>query len=220
MKSLFILTLVLFCTVVHGQSIKWDQKTLEPVGVQMSIEKLDGKDVVRVTPDPAAVQADGPTHVRIKGIDFRNGTIEVKLLSRLLKNAPEAARGFIGVSFRAAADNKKFECFYIRPTNGRAEDQVRRNHSTQYISYPDFIFDRLRKESPEKYESYADMGLNEWITVRIEVKDLQAKLFINDSKQPVLLVNDLKLGDVSGGVGLYVGNGTEGYFSDMKIKIN
>jgi len=97
--------------------------------------------------------------------------------------------------------------------------QVRRNHSIQYFSFPDYKFDRLRKESLEKYESYADMGLNEWIKLKIEVKGKQAKLFINDNKQPSLIVNDLKLGDnSSGAVGLYVDNGTEGYFMDLGIR--
>lgn len=53
-----------------------------------------------------------------------------------------APRGFVGVAFRvnldASKDAPKYECFYLRPTNGRADDQVRRNHSTQYISYPAF----------------------------------------------------------------------------------
>jgi hypothetical protein len=48
-----------------------------------------------------------------------------------------------------------FECFYLRPTNGRADDQVRRNHSVQYISFRGFPWYRL--ESPEKYESYTDL---------------------------------------------------------------
>jgi hypothetical protein len=99
------------------------------------------------------------------------------------------------------------------------EDQVRRNHSIQYFSYPDFKFDRLRKEAPEKYESYADMGLNEWIKLRIEVSGNKARLFINDNKQPSLIVNDLKLGDKSPGtIGLWVETGTEGFFRDLKIQ--
>jgi hypothetical protein len=221
MKSITsAIILLLGCTTLIAQSVKWDQKTLEPVGVLMSIEKLDGKSVVKVSKDPSSQTANAPAYVRIKGVDFKNGTVEVKLLSRLSKNAGEGARGFIGVAFRIAEDNKKFECIYIRPTNGRAEDQVRRNHSVQYTSYPDFPFDRLRKEAPEKYESYADMGLNEWITLRIEVNGQQAKLYVNDSKQPVLLVNDLKLGESSGGIGLFVDNGTEGFFADLKVKSN
>ncbi len=62
------------------------------------------------------------------------------------------------------------------------------------------------------------MGLNEWITLRLEVKDAQAKLFVNESKEPVLIVNDLKHGaDALGKIGLWVDIGTEGYFSSLRI---
>jgi hypothetical protein len=74
-------------------------------------------------------------------------------LSRLLRNAPDFARGFIGVAFRINNSNAKYECIYLRPVNASVNDQVRRNHSIQYYSYPDYKFDRFRKESPEKYES-------------------------------------------------------------------
>jgi hypothetical protein len=161
---------------------------------------------------------DEPTFVRIKDFNFKNGSIEVKVLSRLLKNAPAFARGFIGVAFRIDDKNTKYESIYIRPANGRVDDQVRRNHSIQYYAYPDFKFDKLRQISPEKYESYSDMGLNEWITMRIEVKGKGAQLFLNNSKYPVLIVNDLKLGEnTEGGIGLWVEIGTEGYFRDLKI---
>ncbi|WP_212768253.1 hypothetical protein [Larkinella sp. C7] len=97
-------------------------------------------------------------------------------------------------------------------------DQVRRNHAIQYYSYPDHKFDRLRKEAPERYESYADMALNEWIALKIVVQDPEAKLYLNDAKQPALLVKDLKHGaGGSGGIGLWVDVGTEGYFTDLKI---
>ena len=71
------------------------------------------------------------------------------------------SRGFIVVAFRIGENNSKIEGIYIRPTNGRTDDQIRRNYSIQYFSFPDYKFDRLRKESPEKQETYADMGLNE-----------------------------------------------------------
>lgn len=203
---------------VLAQTIPLTKEKLEAVAVNMSIENLDKKLVVKVSKDPTMTDSDEPTYVKIKGIEFKDGTIEVSVLSKLLPTAPETARGFIGVAFRAAADNSKFECIYIRPTNGRANDQVRRNHSTQYFSYPDFKFDRLRKEAPERYESYADMGLNEWIKLKIIVKGTEAKLFLNDSKEPSLIVNDLKHGaNLSGAVAFYVDNGTEGYFADLKI---
>ena len=217
-----ILTLLLLTSInLYSQTIKFDESRFESNHVSVAIEKVMGKMALRVVKDSTVKEADEPTFARTKEIDFRNGTIEVSVLSRLLKNAPATARGFIGVAFRINDADSQFECIYIRPTNGRADDQVRRNHSIQYFSFPDYKFDRLRKESPEKYESYADMGLNEWIKLKIEVKGKQAKLFINENKQPSLIVNDLKHGEnSSGAVGLYVDNGTEGFFTDLKISKN
>ena len=214
--------LLIFCFIcsisLYAQNVKLDKNNLEAVRTSMSIEKLMGKEAVKVIQDSTVKKANEPTYARVKGIEFKNGTIEVNVLSRLLPNASEGARGFIGIAFRINDSNSKFECIYIRPTNGRAEDQVRRNHSIQYYSYPDYTFDRLRKEAPEKYESYSDMGLNEWIKLKIVVKDLQAKLFINDNKQPSLIVNDLKHGaNSSGTIAFWVDGGTEGYFTDLKI---
>jgi hypothetical protein len=220
-KRIFLLSgcFLIFLTGLFSQNIKLEKSRLEPINVSMSVERLNNKEVVKVIEDSVINKPDQPTYVRIKEIDFQNGTIEVKVLSRLLANAPGNARGFIGVAFRINSDNSKFESIYIRPTNGRADDQLRRNHSIQYFSYPAYDFQRLRNEASGQYESYADMGLNEWIKLRIVIKDAQAKLFLNDNKQPSLIVNDLKLGpNNKGGVGLFVDMGTEGYFSDLKIQ--
>jgi hypothetical protein len=185
------------------------------------MEKLMSKETVRVIKDSTVKNFDEPTFARLKGIEFKNGTIEVNVFSRLLPNAPELARGFIGIGFRINDNSSKFEGIYIRPTNGRADNQLRRNHSIQYFSFPDYQFARLRKEAPGEYESYADMGLNEWIKLKIVVKDAQARLFINDTKEPCLIVNDLKHGaNSSGEIGLWVDIGTEGFFSDLKVYKN
>jgi hypothetical protein len=191
---------------------------LDPVDTFVKIDQFEEKEVVRVTKDPKVQAVDEPTFAKLIGSDFKNGVIEVTVLSKLLENAPDFARGFIGVAFRIDESNSKFEGIYIRPTNGRADDQLRRNRSTQYFSYPDFKFDRLREEVPGKYESYADMGLNEWIKIRVEVRDEKAKLYLNETSQPVLVVNDLKHGmESSGGIGLWVDIGTDGYFTDLRI---
>ena len=217
-RYVFIIAGIILSMASYSQKIKLDSNRLEAVNVSMSIEKLMGKEVVKAIKDSSVKESNVPSFVRIKGTDFKNGTIEVKVLSRLLKNAPESARGFIGVAFHINDSNTKYESIYIRPTNARADDQVRRNHSIQYYSYPDYKFDRLRKESPERYESYADMEMNKWITLRIEVKEAQAKLFINKNEQPSLVVNDLKHGaNAPGAIALWVETGTEGFFSDLKI---
>jgi hypothetical protein len=219
MKNLGILLLTILMTKgTYAQLIKLVEGNLVANKVYMSNVKFQGKSVVKVVKDSTIKEADEPTFVRVKNIDFKDGIIEVNVLSRLLPTAAPTDRGFIGLAFRINDNNSKFECIYIRPTNGRADNQLRRNHSIQYFSFPDYKFQRLRKESPEMYESYADMGLNEWTKMKIIVKGNQAKLYLNNNKQPSLIVNDLKLGaDASGAIGFFVDVGTEGYFSDLKV---
>ncbi|MET0636934.1 MAG: hypothetical protein ABWZ25_12965 [Chitinophagaceae bacterium] len=217
---LFIIPLMTFsCIISYGQEIRFQGHSLEAVSVSVTKETIMGKESLRVIKDTSIQAVDEPTFARLTGINFHNGVIEVKVLSKLLANAPAYARAFIGVAFRIDDQNKKYESIYIRPLNARVDDQVRRNHSIQYYSYPDHKFDRLRRESPEKYESYADMEMNKWITLRIEVKDAGAMLFIGNNVQPSLVVTDLKMGNsASGSIGLWVDVGTEGYFTDLQIK--
>ena len=218
LKFLLTVFLALNILILKAQVIRFEKDKLKATNVSMSAEKLQGKEAIKVIKNPELKEVDQPTFVKIMGTNFRNGTIEVSVLSRLLPDAPELARGFIGVAFRINEDNSKFECIYIRPTNARADDQIRRNHSIQYFSFPDFPFMRTRKETPEKYESYTDMALNEWIKIKIKVNDAKAQLFINEAIQPCLIVNDLKHGaDSSGEIGLWVDVGTEGYFADLKF---
>ena len=132
--------------------------------------------------------------------------------------APPAARGFIGVAFRIADDLPAFEGIYLRPKNGRAGDQLRRNRACQYFSYPDYKFDHLRATAPGEYESYVDLVPGAWTKMRIEVAGETAKLFVHDGEQPCLVVSDLKHGpDAVGGIGLYIDSGTEGFFRNLKV---
>jgi hypothetical protein len=191
----------------------------------VSIKKaaFEGKDAFEVTlpresiQDPQKEVLTDRANLAWLPVDFHNGVIECDVAAVLDPAAPAYARGFIGLGFRI--DSKlHFEGIYLRPTNSRVEDQVRRNHSIQYFSLPDYDFARLRKESPEKYESYADMGLGEWIHMKIEVRQNTAKLYVNGAKHPSLVVNDLKLGaDQRGGVGFWLESGTVGYFGNLKI---
>ncbi len=216
--TLLLLCAFLGAALTSAQPQPLELSRLDANSVSVAAAKVKGHDVVRVEKDPRVKADDEPTFARVRGIAFSSGTIEVKVLSRLLSNAPAHARGFIGLAFRIDETNSKFEAIYIRPTNGRAQEQLRRNRSIQYFSFPDYKFDRTRRESPGVYESYADMGLDEWITLRIEVRGRQAKLFLNENPQPSLIVNDLKHGAAArGGVGLWVDVGTEGFFRDLKV---
>jgi len=185
-------------------------------GKNVSIAQITfkGRSAIQVIATPDAANAS--SYALVKDASFRDGTIEVDLAGQPAAGAAAAARGFIGIAFRIQADGR-YEYIYLRPTNGRADDQVRRNHSTQYSSNPDFDFARSRQEAPEKYESYVDLEAGAWTKYKIEVDGRKARLYVHGAEQPCLIVNDLKLEPQAGGVALWVGPGTEGYFTNLKI---
>src|SRR5215475_512016 len=195
---------------VNGQSP--DRLVARKVAIAQTSFK--GRNAVQVIADPTAGNAE--SYAVLKDVMFRDGVIEVDLAGQPAGGAAATARGFIGVAFRLHADGR-YEYIYLRPTNGRADDQVRRNHSTQYSSHPDFDFARSRREAPEKYESYVDLQPGVWTKYKIEVDGRKARLYVNGAEQPCLIVNDLRLEPAQGGVALWVGPGTEGYFSNLKI---
>jgi len=103
-------------------------------------------------------------------------------------------------------------------TNGRADDQLRRNHTTQYVSQPAFTWQRLREENPGVYESCVDIDPGAWTRIKIVVAGTKARLYVNGADQPCLIVNDLKLGETHGQVALWTGGNTEAYFSSLKVR--
>src|SRR5262245_15258449 len=182
--------------------------------VSIAQTNYKGRSSIKVTANPEA--ANGTSYALVKDASFLDGVIEVDLAGQPAPGAASSARGFIGIAFRIQGDGR-YEYIYLRPTNGRADDQIRRNHSTQYSSYPDFDFARSRQEAPEKYESYVDLEPGVWTKYKIEVEGRKARLYVHGAEQPCLIVNDLKLDPREGGVALWVGPGTEGYFSNLKI---
>ena len=187
---------------------------LAPRNVSLAQAQYEGRSAVRIVATPDEPNAS--SYAVVKDVTFRDGVIEVELAGRPAAGASTTARGFIGIAFRLQADGRH-EYIYLRPTNGRADDQVRRNHSTQYSSHPDFDFARSREEAPGKYESYVDLEPGAWTKYRIEVEGRKARLYVHGAAQPCLIVNDLRLEPLTGGVALWVGPGTEGYFSNLKI---
>ena len=188
---------------------------LAPRNVEAKPVPYRGHPALQVMDRPEATGED--KLVVVEGTHFENGTIEVRLAGQPRVGAGETARGFIGIAFRVGPEAEAFECFYLRPTNGRADDQLRRNHSTQYVSYPDHPWHRLREEAPGVYESYVDLVPGEWTDVRIEVAGSKARLYVHGAEQPALIVNDLKLPPRAGAIALWIGTGTEGYFADLKV---
>jgi hypothetical protein len=156
--------------------------------------------------------------VLVEGSSFHDGTIEVDVAGMPQASAPAPSRGFVGIAFRVPLDASIYDYVYIRPTNGRADDQERLNRTMQYASFPDNEWSKLRTGSPGTYKSYTDLIPGEWTHLKIEVNGVKMRLYVNGASQPMLLVNDLKFGDRSGAVALWIGVGTEAYFSNLRLK--
>lgn len=216
--SLLGVTLSIFAagSAPQAQTISLDAvDQLKLVNVKAERVTFKGRKALRVT--EAAGTGDQESLVILPKTDFQDGIIEVELAGEPGPGAAEGARGFVGMAFRVASDASRFECFYLRPTNGRAEDQLRRNHSAQYVSHPGFPWHLLRKEFPGKYETYVDLVAGEWTRVKIEVRGEKARLYVNGVEQPTLLVNDLKQGQSKGAIALWIGAGTVAHFANVRI---
>jgi len=149
--------------------------------------------------------------------DFQDGVIEADIA--LKATVPPGVRypGFVGIAFRVRPDASHYELFYLRPGNSDAGDQLMRNHAVQYVSAPDFGWYRLRREWPSVYESHAELAMETWTKVRIEVAGRTAKLYVNGSAKPSLVVDGLKGEDLHGAVGLWSFTDEEAYFSNVRI---
>jgi hypothetical protein len=194
---------------------------LTPIQVKTELTTWRGRTALRLLDEPGPARGDGaggsPMTI-LADSDFEDGTIEADFAAAPRAGAVETARGFAGIAFRMQPDRLHYECIYLRPTNGRAEDQLRRNHSVQYIASPDFPWERLRRDTPGVYESYTDLEPGAWTSMKIVVSGDHARLYVNGATQPCLIVNDLKLGKAHGKIALWIGPDTEAYFSRVVLR--
>ena len=227
MKKTFIIMLSLCAVATYGQKLTLGNQEFELKNVSGAITELDGEKDLKIERDLGAIPfdinrleatVDEPTYAKLADLDFENGIIEVKMLSRIQDPSPfQSAQGFIGAAFRISEDDSAFESIYLRPKVGRSDNQFSRNHTVQYFAYPDHKFERLRKEAPGRYETTAPVDINEWITMRIEVAGEKATLFINDAKYSTFVVDKMLGKTTHGAIGLWVDIGTIGYFKDLRV---
>jgi len=203
--------------VAGGRLLRLDLKDLTLVGARAESVVYQGQRAIHLQSRIGHEADDDSMLAIVAGSDFKNGTIELDVAGSPIPEVPNA-RGFIGVAFRVQAHPDSFECLYIRPTNARCDDQVRRNHSVQYTSAPAFSFRRLRAESPEAYEAYADMEVGKWTHLQIVVAGTRARLYVDHATQPALIVNDLKLGETHGAIALWSHTFTDGFFANLRVE--
>lgn len=192
------------------------------IPVHTSLENLmiDGGKVLRVIKAEKIYNFDENTYAKVKHVNLTNGVIELDMMSRLLVDAPDFARGFIGIAFRICEDDTSFESFYIRPTNSinATDDPIRQSHGCQYFSYPKYTFSYFREHGITEYEAPIHCELNQWIHLKAVINGETASFYLNHEEKPVLKVDKLLHGKgIHGGIGLFVDIGTEAFFKNIRV---
>jgi hypothetical protein len=148
----------------------------------------------------------------LEGIEFSDGTLKFDVRGKDVQQ-----QSFVGVAFHGV-DGTTYDAIYFRPFNFRTEDQARRIRAVQYISHPTYTWQKLRTEQPGSYEKPVSPvpDPNDWFHVRVVVASPKVSVFVNDAKEPTLVVNQLS-DRKKGLVGLWVGNNSGGDFANFSI---
>jgi hypothetical protein len=164
------------------------------------------KNGIRLSESPG----DGVAY--LEGIEFTDGTIELDIRGKDVQQ-----QSFLGVAFHGV-DGSTFDAVYFRPFNFKAEDPARRVRAVQYISHPTYTWNKLRTEHPGRYEQAVSPvpDPNGWFHARVLVASPKVSVFVNDAKEPSLVVNQLS-DRKKGLVGLWVGNTSGGDFANLTI---
>jgi hypothetical protein len=187
---------------------------MEAYNVELEATTYQGRKAVRIT---TLSNEDKASVAMLRGVDLQDGTIEVDLAVKILTPPGVRMPGFTGLMFRAKPDGSEYELFYLRPKNALADNQSMRNHAVQYCAEPGYGWYKLRREWPFVYESYAEIEPEKWTHVKIDVTGRVARIFLDGSTKPSLVVDGLKGANLHGAVGLWAYAGEESYFSNLRI---
>jgi hypothetical protein len=183
MKKLFILLALLISGNAFSQSIDLQKM-------------LANKDLLFNTANEVKPIQDGDKkgvtckdNIWLKNVDFSYGTIELDIRGR-----NEFLKSFPGIAFHASDTSRNYEVVYFRPFNFRHADPVRRTWSVQYMSLPEYGYDRLRKENTGQFESeiLPNPKPEDWIHARIVIKKDSIKVYVNGMDKPSLAVRTLQ----------------------------
>jgi len=212
-KSQILVLLTLFISGYHGIAQTYDLHHLLTKGGLELIDRkveavVDGqKKGISFTDNP---ESDG--YAIIKGLDFKEGTIEVDIKGKDLPG-----QNFVGIAFHDDG-NGNADIIYFRPFNFRSKEQIRRSHSVQYVSVPAHDWSTLREAFPGKYENEiaSPPDPNGWFHAKIVVKGKEVTVYVDNATEPCLKVTKLNERN-SGKLGLWVGFKTSGEFANLVV---
>jgi hypothetical protein len=183
-----------------------DGKSAQVFNRALTVATESGRTVVRLDARP------GDGGVRLEGIRLGEGVIDIDL-----KGKDVAQQSFLGIAFHVV-DWTTLDAVYFRPFNFRSAEPGRRSHSVQYVSHPAHTWQRLRTERPGQFERAIDPppDPNGWFHARIVLAAGRVEVYVDGAEKPSLAVEDLGAAK-SGGVALFVGNGSDGAFADLRV---
>jgi hypothetical protein len=151
--------------------------------------------------------------------DFTDGTIEADIGAELTGKGSPDDRGFAGLSFHIGQDFETHETVYLRMTNGRLNVPPplppRIDRAVQFVAHPDFHFEVSREAFPGRYEKGANIAIGRWHRLRLEVQGRHLRALVDGTE--VLAVDDLHYAGRRGPVGLFVGDGSRGFFTNLRV---
>ncbi len=202
-------SILLFCLGVSSQTITpdlLDKNKWRLLNRSSEVITKDGKKGIRLSEAPN----DGL--MILKDFEFSNGTIEFDVKG---KNVPQ--QSFVGVAFHCQ-DTNRYDAVYFRPFNFMNADTARRRRAVQYVSMPDYPWEKLRNDFPGKYENRLIPATDpdRWFHVKVVVAGKKITVCVENNAQPSLEVEKLT-GINKGGFALWVGNNSGAAFANLKI---
>lgn len=140
----------------------------------------------------------------LNDVDLENGIIEVDM-------AVSGAASYPGVVFRVQSE-EDYERFYVRPHRmGRYPDALQYTPVINGIAGWQLYHGKGFTAGSKKHEK-------EWVTLRVEIKGSQARVFYGDPDKPALVIDELKHGVSRGSIGVMGGDGRSAWFSNFRYQ--
>lgn len=135
-----------------------------------------------------------------------------------IKGENNPGRSFVGIAFNIENDST-FEVVYFRPFNFESSEQIRREHSMQYVYEPDYPWSRLRNENEGEFEAeyFNPPSPDDWFSISLTIEN--DKVIVKDADSGKLLMQIKRLSSASSDkIGFWVGNGSKGSFRNLRIE--
>ena len=189
-----------FVALVSAQSVAPDLGTVNDATRWRVIDadaSVEGP-VLRLTPHGNPAVGSNIGLAVVQNLKFSEGTLEIDL-----RGAGQRQASFLGVAF-GVADARTFEAVYFRPFRFADADAEARGHAVQYVAWPEYTWEKLRKDKPGVYETAIQPVPDPagWFHARIDVTKQTVSVTVDGSARPCLVVD--RLGHQPGAVALWV----------------